>query len=72
VGLGHRRIAEPLWVPDLFQLRGEMRAHLALARVAEQPPSSTPTSLLVRTKSGRRFATASLSCDSAWSLELGG
>jgi hypothetical protein len=28
--------------------RGDPQAHLALAHVAEQPPSSTPTSLLVR------------------------
>lgn len=30
-------------------IRGNLQAHLPVARVAEQPPSSTPTSLLVRT-----------------------
>jgi hypothetical protein len=34
-------------------LRGDnLPAHLALARVGEQPPSSTPTSLPVRTTRG--------------------
>src|SRR5437762_477435 len=33
-------------------IRGDVQAHLAVARVAEQPPSSTPTSLLVRTSRG--------------------
>ena len=28
---------------------GDLQAHLAVARVAEQPPSSTPTSLLAGT-----------------------
>jgi hypothetical protein len=31
-------------------IRANLQAHLALARVDEQPPSSTPTSLPVRTK----------------------
>jgi len=35
--------------------RGDQQAHLTVARVAEQPPASTPTSLLVRT---RRATTA--------------
>ena len=30
-------------------VRDNLQAHLALARVGEQPPSSTPTSLPVRT-----------------------
>ena len=30
-------------------IRDDLQAHLALARVGEQPPSSTPTSLPVRT-----------------------
>jgi hypothetical protein len=32
-------------------IRDDLQAHLALARVSEQPPSSTPTSLPVRTLS---------------------
>jgi hypothetical protein len=36
------------------QTRGDLQAHLALARVAEQPPSSTPTSLLVRARTSTR------------------
>ena len=32
-------------------IRDDLQAHLALARVGEQPPSSTPTSLPVRTSS---------------------
>ena len=32
-------------------IRDNLQAHLALARVGEQPPSSTPTSLPVRTTS---------------------
>ncbi len=35
-------------------IRGHVQAHLAVARVAEQPSSSTPTSLLVRTSWGTR------------------
>jgi len=31
-------------------IRDDPQAHLALARVGEQPPSSTPTSLPVRTR----------------------
>lgn len=38
-------------------IRGDVQAHLAVARVAEQPPSSTPTSLLVQAKT-RRLAPA--------------
>jgi hypothetical protein len=30
-------------------IRGDLQARLAFARVAERPPSWTPTSLLVRT-----------------------
>ena len=39
-------------------IRDNLQAHLALARVGEQPPSSTPTSLPVRTTRGSapRFA----------------
>jgi hypothetical protein len=33
-------------------IRDDLRAHLALAPVGEQPPSSTPASLPVRTISG--------------------
>jgi hypothetical protein len=33
-------------------ISGDLQAHLAVALVAEQPPSSTPTSLLVRTRRG--------------------
>ena len=33
-------------------IRDDLQAHLALARVGEQPPSSTPTSLPVRTTRG--------------------
>jgi hypothetical protein len=33
-------------------IRDDLQAHLALARVGEQPPSSTPTSLPVRTNLG--------------------
>jgi hypothetical protein len=35
-------------------IRGELQAHLAVARVAEQPRSSTRASLLVRTTSSHR------------------
>ena len=35
-------------------IRDDLQAHLALARVGEQPPSSTPTSLPVRTSWGTR------------------
>jgi hypothetical protein len=34
-------------------IRRDVQAHLAVARVAEQSPSSTPTSLLVRTRTSR-------------------
>ena len=34
-------------------IRNDLQAHLTLARVGEQPPSSTPTSLPVRTRTKR-------------------
>jgi hypothetical protein len=33
-------------------IRGDLQAHLALARVAEQPRTSTPASLLDGTRTG--------------------
>ena len=43
-------IAEVAGVLAAGLIRDDLQAHLALARVGEQPPSSTPTSLPVRTK----------------------
>ena len=45
-------------------IRDDLQAHLALARVGEQPPSSTPTSLPVRTTSTSTTAASSRCCSS--------
>ena len=51
-------------------IRDNLKAHLALARVGEQPPSSTPTSLPVWTISGTTTAYQARASGEFWKSSI--